>query len=134
MKFVVCILSLCLLIPDAVEALIKCYVCDTLGNSEDSKRCGDYFRMNNQDAIDCQGICIKRRGRRVVQDGVEQVEVYRQCYDSLNQQERCFDETYNGISVNSCTCSTDYCNHAEDNQVSIMCISLILSTIVFFFA
>ncbi|KAL3880020.1 hypothetical protein ACJMK2_032292 [Sinanodonta woodiana] len=128
-----CILSLCLLVPN-VKALIKCYACDTLGDSEDSKRCGDYFRMNNQDAIDCQGICIKRRGRRVVQDGVERVEVYRQCYQDVNQQDRCFDETYNGITVNSCTCTTDYCNHAADNGVSIMCITLILFTIVFFIA
>ncbi|KAK3099921.1 hypothetical protein FSP39_011807 [Pinctada imbricata] len=86
---------------------IRCFSC----SSTSTTACGDDFGMTSPSAQDCPGTCIKRRGKRD-NAGVDVVEVTRGCVEQTG--DKCFDSSFNGISVYSCTCNTNYCNSASN--------------------
>lgn len=106
------------------DAFIKCYSCQ----SNHDNRCADYFQLQTYDAVECQGTCIKRRGRRN-----NAVEITRECVAQTT--EGCQDTTYDRISVVACTCNTDYCNLATNvcYQLPVLLITVISTFILRFF-
>ena len=105
------------------DGYIKCYSCQ----STHDNRCGDYFQFQAYDALDCQGTCIKRRGRR----SGSGLEITRECV--IQTDERCYDTTYDGISVEACTCNSDYCNTAIDvgRKTSVLSITMITTLCIY---
>ncbi|XP_076070249.1 uncharacterized protein LOC143041956 [Mytilus galloprovincialis] len=107
---------------DNCKAYLKCYSCE----STNDNRCGDYFQLQTYDALECQGTCIKRRGRR----SGSGIEITRACV--IQTSERCTDTTYDGISVTACTCNSDYCNQATDVHLKFPVLFIaVISTFVF---
>jgi hypothetical protein len=51
----------------------------------------------------------------------------------IQTDERCYDTTYDGISVEACTCNSDYCNTAIDvgRKTSVLSITMITTLCIY---